>query len=98
MRRVTVALAVAMMATAGLAFEPIPKASARALGVTRGKSFSSGAVFVNGKFLAPPYVVERWGTGIRINQTPVTDQVVEWTEFLKTQRGFKMTKTEVAPS
>ena len=88
---------VAMAATGAFAFQPIPKASARALGVTRGKSFSSGAVFVNGKFIEPPYVVERWGTGIRINQTPVTGQVVDWVEFLKTQSGFKVTKTEVAP-
>ncbi len=80
--------------TAAFAFSPVPKASAKALGVTRGKSFSSGAVFVNGKFLEPPYVVERWGTGIRINKTPVTGQVVSWNEFLKTQPGVKVTKVE----
>ena len=80
--------------TAAFAFSPVPKASAKALGVTRGKSFSSGAVFVNGKFLDPPYVVERWGTGVRINKTPVTGQVVSWNEFLKTQPSVKVTKVE----
>lgn len=85
---------VAMMATAVTAFQPIPKASARALGVTRGKSFSKGLVFINGKYLPPPYVVERWGTGIRINSTPVTGQIVDWNEFLKTQPGVKTVTSE----
>lgn len=85
---------VAMMATAVMAFQPIPKASARALGVTRGKLLSKGLVFINGKYLPPPYVVERWGTGIRINSTPVTGQIVDWNEFLKTQPGVKTVTTE----
>ena len=85
---------VAMMATAVMAFQPIPKASARALGVTRGKLFSKGLVFINGKYLPPPYVVERWGTGIRINSTPVTGQIVDWNEVLKTQPGVKTVTTE----
>ena len=86
----------AAAASAGTAFGAfeIPKASARALGVTRGKQFSSGVVFIDGKYMPPPYVVERWGNGIRINSKPVTGQVVPWTEFLKTQEGVKVTKTE----
>lgn len=76
------------------AFQPIPAESAKALGVTRGKPFSSGAVFINGKYLEPPYVVERWGTGIRINQIPVTGQVLSWTDFLKTQPDVKVVKSE----
>lgn len=92
-RFVLVVVAV-LAATTVFAFQPIPKASAKALGVTRGKPFSSGAVFVNGKFLPPPYVVERWGTGIRINSVPVTGQVVEWDEFLKTQPGVKVERKE----
>ena len=67
------------------AFPPVPKESATALRRTKGKTISTGLVFVNGKFLRPPYVVERWGTGIRINGTPVTGQVISWSEFLKTQ-------------
>ena len=97
MKGLVVVVAV-MMATAAMAFQPIPKASARALGVTRGKSFSKGLVFVNGKCLPPPYVVERWGTGIRINSTPVTGQIVDWNEFLKTQSGVKVVRTEPEPS
>ena len=92
--RCIVAVAVAIAALSSFAFQPIPKASARALGVTRGKSFSKGLVFINGKYLPPPYVVERWGTGIRINSTPVTGQVLDWNEFLKTQPGLKIVKSE----
>jgi hypothetical protein len=89
-----VVLSVAALATAAHAFPEIPKAGARALGVTRGKPFSSGLVFVNGKYLEPPYVVERWGTGIRINSIPVTGQVIDWTEFMKTQDSVKVSRTE----
>lgn len=69
------------------AFQPVPKESGKALGVTRGKPFSKGHVFVDGKYVPPPYVVERWGTGLRINSIPVTDQVVPWDEFVRTQVG-----------
>jgi len=77
-----------------LAFAPIPKESAAALKVTRGKSFSAGAVFINGKYLPPPYVVERWGTGIRINREQVTGQVVAWDEFIKAQTNHKVVTNE----
>ena len=91
--------AVAVMAVTGVfAFQPVPKESAKALGRTRGKPFSLGAVFVNGKYLEPPYVVERWGTGIRINQMPVTGQIVDWNEFLKTQPDVKVEKKESEPA
>ncbi len=81
-------------AAAASAFEAVPKASAKALGITRGKPFSSGLVFVNGKYIEPPYVVERWGTGIRINSQPVTGQIVDWSDFIKTQDPSRVEKTE----
>ena len=90
-------VAAVMAATGAFAFQPIPKEGAKALGVTRGKPFSAGAVFINGKYIEPPYVVERWGTGIRINSIPVTGQVVDWNEFLKTQDGVKTVKKEAFP-
>ena len=92
-----VLVAVLTAATGALAFPEVPKESAKALGVTRGKPFSKGAVFISGAYVEPPYVVERRGTGIRINSKPVTGQVVDWDEFLKTQAGVKVTKTEIAP-
>ena len=72
----------------------IPKASGKALGVTKGRQFDAGLVFINGKFIEPPYVVERRGVGICINGIPAVAQVVEWAEFLKTQQGVKVIKTE----
>lgn len=72
----------------------IPKASSKALGVTRGRQFNTGLVFINGKYIEPPYTVERRGVGICINGTPAIAQVIDWTEFLKTQQGVKITKTE----
>ena len=92
-------VASAMACGSLFAFQPIPKEGAKALGVTRGKPFSAGAVFINGKYIEPPYVVERWGTGIRINKEPVTGQIIDWSEFLKTQEGVKVEKkTETVPS
>ena len=75
------------------AFPSVPRASADALGVTKGKPFDGGVVFVNGKYLPPPYVVERWGTGLRINGTKVSGQVVDWIEFLKTQSGVRVSRS-----
>ena len=87
---------VCLAADVATAFQEIPKESAKALRVTRGKAFSSGAVFINGRYIEPPYVVERWGTGIRINKEQVTGQVIDWNEFLKTQSGVKVSKPEPA--
>ena len=89
----------AVAAAAALQAMPeIPVESAKALGRTRGKMIKTGLVFVDGKYMEPPYVVERWGTGIRINNTQVTGQIVDWLEFLKTQDGFKMKPAEQAAS
>lgn len=88
--------AAAMLAAADVfAMPEVPMDSAKALGVTKGKAFRSGLVFINGKYLPPPYVVSRWGTGLRINNKPVTGQIINWTEFLKTQSGVKVSKSDV---
>ena len=89
------ALAVLLAFSCGISHAiEIPKASGKALGVTRGRQFDAGLVFINGKFIEPPYVVERWGVGISINGTPAVPQVIDWTEFLKTQQGVRVIKTE----
>lgn len=90
--RITFSVVAVVAAMTANAFEEIPKASAKALGVTRGRQFSDGLVFVNGKYIEPPYIVERWGTGIRINSIHVTGQVIDWSEFLKTQDPSVVTK------
>lgn len=96
MRKILLVLCV-LATSLAMAIE-IPKASGKALGVTKGKSFSSGLVFINGKYIEPPYVVERWGVGIRINGIPVVGQVIDWTDLIKTQPGAKVTKSESAPA
>lgn len=96
MRKAFIVATFALCALAAGAFPAIPKESAKALGVTRGRPFSEGIVFVNGKYLPPPYVVERWGTGIRINKIPVTGQIISWNEFLKTQKNVKVVEPEPA--
>lgn len=98
MRRFILSVLVAAVAAAAGAFPEIPRESYKALGATRGKTFASGLVFVNGKFLAPPYRVERWGVGIRINRIPVTGPVVDWSEFLKTQAGYRPPELPPAPA
>ncbi len=85
----------ALLAVSAMAIE-IPKASAKALGATKGRSITQGLVFINGAYIEPPYIVERWGAGIRINGIPAIGEVVEWTEFIKTQSGVKVTKSESA--
>ena len=96
MKRLFLTGAVIFAVACANAFSPIPKESAKALGATKGKYIRTGLVFVNGKFLRPPYIVERWGTGIRINKTPVTGQVVAWSDFLKTQDPSVVTATASA--
>lgn len=81
-----------VVASGAFAFAKVPRDSAQALGVTKGKPFGEGVVFVNGKYLPPPYTVERWGTGLRINGRKVSGQVIDWSEFLKTQSGVKVTR------
>ena len=97
--RLAVLLAAALMAGAAMAEFPAPaKAAVKSLKITKGKPFSSGLVFVDGKFIAPPYTVERYGTVIRINGVQVTREVVAWNEFLKTQDGVKAITAEEPPA
>ncbi len=71
----------------------------KALKATVGKEFSAGYVFVNGRYVAPPYKVARYGNVIRINDIQVTNAVVPWDDFVKTQEGVVITKnTEELPA
>ena len=75
-------------------FEPVPKQALAELKATIGKPFTAGLVFIDGKFLAPPYKVERYGTALRINGQQVTGQLIKWDAFLKTQAGAKVERVE----
>ncbi len=79
-------------------FEAVPKQALVELKATVGKPFSAGLVFIDGKFIQPPYKIERYGTAFRINGRQVTNQVIPWDEFLKTQSGVRIDKVEVPAS
>ena len=70
----------------------------KALRATVGKPFSSGYVFVDGRYINPPYTVQRYGNVIRINGIQVTGQIVPWSDFVMTQSGAKATKSESTPA
>ena len=95
-----IALAVPLFAQANSksAFATVPKQALVELKATVGKPFSAGLVFVNGKFLDPPYKVERYGTALRINGVQVTNEIIPWTEFVKTQPGARIEKVEPPPA
>ena len=69
---------------------------ARALKITRGKQIKTGLVFLDGKYLPPPYVVERYGNALRINGIQVTRALIPWGRFLMTQEGASIVTDESA--
>ncbi len=92
------AVAEAAYAAAKGAFEPVPKQALTELKATIGKPFSAGMVFIDGKYVPPPYRVERYGTSFRINKQKITGEVIPWDEFLKTQSGVRIERTETPGS
>ena len=61
------ASAFAADAPAKRGFEQVPRQALVELKATIGKPFTAGLVFIDGKFIPPPYKVERYGTAFRIN-------------------------------
>lgn len=94
-RKGGIALLCAFAAAYACAFAPMPQ-EAKCLGKTKGKSFSGGFVFLNGKYIPPPYRVERVGNVIFINRRQVTGQIIDWGEFVKTQAWACETDAETA--
>ena len=76
-------------------FKRQPAEAATALKRVIGKPISTGYVFIDGKYIPPPYKVERNGLVIRVNNMQVTNPVVPWEEFVKTQDGVTVSKTMV---
>ena len=92
--KIAAMLAFALAASlAFAAFQPNPKGAVKALKVTKGKPFKTGVVFVEGKYIPPPYTIERYGLVLRVNKIPVTGPVIPWEEFVKTQEGVTVSKT-----
>lgn len=80
------------------AFQKPPAEALKALKAAVGKPFSSGWVFIQGRYIPPPYKVERWGNVIRINGVQATGEIVPWADFVKTQDGATATRTEIPAS
>jgi hypothetical protein len=69
-------------------FEEVPTAANKALKAVKGKPIRTGMVFVNGRYVKPPYVLMRSGTALFANySTQISGQVVPWKTFLATQGG-----------
>lgn len=98
-RRFVLSALFAVMAsvTAFAGFAPVPKEAVKAFKVAKGKPCKTGWVFVNGKYVEPPYVVERYGTAIRINGIQVTDPLVSWEKLVMTQPESSRVTIEEAP-
>jgi hypothetical protein len=95
MKKLLILAAAAIAAGAATAeFARVPRAALKALKVTRGKPFTSGVLFIEGRYVPPPYVVERYGLALRVNGEQVTGPLIAWEEFLKTQEGVVVTRTE----
>ena len=86
-------LAVMAMSFARAAFQANPKGAVKALKVTKGRPFRSGLVFIEGKYIPPPYTLERYGLVLRVNKIQATGPVIPWEEFVKTQEGVSVSKT-----
>lgn len=80
------------------AFEKVPAQAMTELKGARGQTLQTGLVFVNGRYLKPPYVVARYGTAIYVNDVQVTDQIVPWRSFLATQEGYVPPAKPAAPA
>lgn len=96
LKYVAAAILAAMVVGGEAAVVSSPKAAVKALKVTKGKKFDAGLVFIDGKYIEPPYCIERYGTVIRVNGVVVTGQIIPWVEFIQTQDGAKVTKSETA--
>lgn len=93
------ALALGALWAAAPKFEVVPTAALQHLKGARGKPIRRGVVFVNGRYLPPPYTIWRRGTAIYVGEVQVTGQVVPWSAFMLAQNssgGFAAPKKEEA--
>lgn len=79
------------------AFPEVPEEAKDELGTTKGRQLRTGFVFMEGRYLRPPYTVNRVGNGIFINRVQV-QQPVPWSHFLpggdKDEEGGRGGKTD----
>ena len=92
------ALATGLLADAAPpTFEKVPDAARTALKGARGKPIRRGVVFVNGRYLPPPYTIWRRGTAIYVGDVQVTGQVVPWSAFMMAQGAGGVSSAPAAP-
>jgi len=82
---VTAALALAVLGAAAPKFEVVPAAALQNLKGARGKPIRKGVVFVNGRYLPPPYTIWRRGTAIYVGDVQASGQIVPWSAFVMAQ-------------
>ena len=100
--QIVIGLIGALALVAGAAtpqFEEVPSAANKALKAVKGKPIRTGMVFVNGHYVAPPYVLMRSGTALFLNyNTQITGQIVPWKTFLATQGGGAAAPKSATPA
>ncbi len=79
------ALALGAVWAAAPKFDVVPTAALQHLKGARGKPIRKGVVFVNGRYLPPPYTIWRRGTAIYVGDVQVTGQIVPWSAFMLAQ-------------
>ena len=79
------ALALGAVWAAAPKFDVVPTAALQNLKGARGKPIRRGAVFVNGRYMPPPYTIWRRGTAIYVGDVQVTGQIVPWSAFMQAQ-------------
>ena len=83
MIRLKLVFLLAAAAISSVGAKPLPEvtdAAKEAMGTTPGRMVLSGFVFVDGRYLPPPYTVSRVGNGIFVNRVQV-EQPVPWSRF-----------------
>ncbi len=78
-------------------FDIVPTAALQHLKGARGKPISKGVVFVNGRYLPPPYTIWRRGTAIYVGDVQVTGQIVPWSAFMLAQGAGGGAAASAAP-
>ena len=93
----TAALALGALWAAAPKFDVVPTAALQHLKGARGKPIRRGVVFVNGRYLPPPYTIWRRGTAIYVGDVQVTGQVVPWSAFMMAQGAGGVSSAPAAP-
>ena len=81
------ALAAGALWAAAPKFDVVPAAALQNLKGSRGKPILKGVVFVNGRYMPPPYTIWRRGTAVFVGDVQVTGQIVPWSAFMMALNG-----------